>query len=76
VVEIVTTVAETGDWRAALARSIPKRRAYHHTGEGRRDQLPNGQDGVTRAPRFFPRSLSYLKYFLSNNLIILDIPVN
>jgi hypothetical protein len=32
VVEIVTTVAETGDWRAALARSIPKRRAYHHTG--------------------------------------------
>lgn len=51
VVEIVTTVAETGDWRAALARSIPKRRAYHHTGRADEDnfELPNGQDGVPRA---------------------------
>jgi hypothetical protein len=52
VVEIVTTVAETNDWRAALARSIPKRRAYHHTGRADEDnasvELPNGQDGVAR----------------------------
>ncbi len=28
VIEIMAYVAETGDWKTALERSIPKRRAY------------------------------------------------
>jgi len=32
VVEIMATVAETGDWKLAFECTIPKRKAYHHDG--------------------------------------------